>query len=168
MILPLFIVLSGCTVKYGFTPSKPPDCAQTIAITLFYNESSGGPPDLSQTFTENLREYYQRNTKLEVIRDPLKADLILEGTITGYFVQPVAPVASGNLGETAAQQKLVIDVNASYVNSCDDNDNFQGNKFSAFALFDASQSLTDVEVEKVEEISEQLILKIFTKTFDSW
>lgn len=156
----------ACTGGYKFTNANAPSDAKTIAITLFYNESPGGPPDLSQTFTEAIREYFQQNTKLSVTKDPLTADLILEGNIVSYLIQPVAPVSDGST-ETAAQQKLVIDVQASYTNNLNEKDNFN-QRFSAFALFDGEKTLSEVENEKIEEITEQLVLKIFNKSFDNW
>jgi hypothetical protein len=166
------IILTGCSISYKFNSATAPSEAKTIAITQFYDDSPSGPPQLSQTFTEQLRDYFQQNTKLEVISDPLEADLILEGSIITYKTSPVAPSNNGGV-DIAAQQKLTIVVHAQYTNTLQseieekDRDDFEQN-FSAFSLFDGEQSLSDVEDEKIDEINEQLIINIFTRSFDNW
>lgn len=166
----LALMLYGCSMSYKFKSETIPAEAKTIAITQFYDDSPSGPPQLSQTFTEELRDYFQQNTKLEVISDPLKADLILEGSIIQYATSPVAPSNQNGI-DVAAQQKLTMVVHAEYKNMLqadqEKKDDFSQN-FSAFALFDGEQSLSDVEEEKIDEINEQLIINIFTRSFDNW
>lgn len=154
----------GCSVNYSFTSTSQPTEAKSISIPVFYNESTGGPPNLSQFFTEKIRDYYQNNTKLDIV--PTNGDLELEGTITGYDVRPVAPTQSANV-EVSALTRLTIRVQASYSNPNNEKDNFN-QAFSFFSDFDASKSLSDVEDELIDEITDQIIIKIFTQSFDNW
>lgn len=162
----LFILLGCGGVNYSFKSTDIPQTAKTIAIMQFYNESANGPSNISQVFTEKLRDYFQNNTKLALINDPNNADLVLDGVISNYNVSPISPTSDG-VTETAAQQKLSISVNASYTNYSDTTQSFD-KPFSAFSIFEASQNLSDVETEKIEDISEQIIIKIFTASFDTW
>lgn len=166
----LTVMLVGCSVNYSFTSTSAPTEAKSISIATFYNESSGGPPNFSQTFTEKARDYYQQNTKLEIVSN--EGDLQLEGAIVGYNVSPVAPEISNGQGasgasEVAVLNRLTVQVRAKYVNPFNEKDDFQ-QTFSFFSDFDANKSLGDVEDELLEEISDQIILKIFTRSFDNW
>lgn len=168
----IFIVtlLSACSVNYSFTSTSAPTEAKSITIATFYNESSGGPPNFSQLFTEKTRDYFQQNTKLQIT--PSAGDLNLEGAIIGYNVSPVAPQASsGNTAsgalEVASLNRLTVTIRAKYTNPFNEKDSFE-QSFSNFLDFDASKSLSDVEDELLEEISDQIILKIFTRSFDNW
>lgn len=163
----LFILLSGCGgVNYSFKSTDVPQTAKTVAIMQFYNESANGPSNISQLFTERLRDYFQNNTKLALITDPNNADLVLNGVISNYDVTPISPTSNG-VTETAAQQKLSINIRTDYTNYSDTTQSFN-QSFSGFAIFEADQNLSDVETEKIEEISDQIITKIFTASFDTW
>ena len=159
------IIFSSCSVNYSFTSTSAPNQAKSISISTFYNESPSGPPNFSQYFTEQTRSYYQNNTKLEIV--PFNGDLQLEGAITGYNIIPIAPEAAANGIETAALNRLTITIRAKYTNPFNEKDNFDQN-FSFFSDFDQSKSLSDVEDALIEEITEQLIIKIFTRSFDNW
>ena len=166
----ILLTLISCSVNYSFNSTSAPTEAKSISIATFYNESTGGPPNFSQTFTEKTRDYYQQNTKLEIV--PYEGDLTLEGAIIGYQVSPVAPQlsngtsASGSL-ETASLNRLTVQVRAKYANPFNEKDNFE-QTFSFFSDYEATKSLSDVEDELLEEISDQIILKIFTRSFDNW
>ena len=166
----IVILLTSCSVNYSFTSTSAPTEAKSITIATFYNESSGGPPNFSQRFTEKTRDYYQQNTKLQI--KPYEGDLNLEGAIVGYNVNPVAPqvsnggTASGAL-EVAALNRLTVTIRAKYTNPFNEKDNFE-QSFSFFSDFPATKSLSDVEDQLLDEISDQIILKIFTRSFDNW
>lgn len=161
----LILILCGCSVNYSFTSTSAPNEAKTLSIANFYNESPSGPPNLSQYFTEETKTYYQNNTKLELV--PYNGDLTLEGAITGYNIAPVAPQQGVNGLDVAAFSRLTITVRAKYTNKFNEEDNFD-QSFSFFSDFEADKSLSDVEDALIEEISEQLILQIFTRSFDNW
>ena len=153
-------------VNYSFKSAEVPQTAKNIAIMQFYNESVNGPSNVGQIFTEKLRDYFQNNTKLALTTDPLNADLVLEGNIDSYLATPISPTSDG-VTETAAQQKLTISIKTTYTNYSDSTQSFN-KSFASFAIFGADQNLSDVETEKIEEISDQIILKIFNASFDNW
>lgn len=161
----LMMVLCSCSVNYSLTSTSAPNQAKSISIANFYNESPSGPPNLSQYFTEEAKSYYQNNTKLELV--PFNGDLSLEGAITGYNVIPVAPQQGVNGLDVAALNRLTITVRAKYTNKFNEKDNFD-QSFSFFSDFENTKSLSDVEDALIDEISEQIILQIFTRSFDNW
>lgn len=161
----LFLVFCSCSVNYSFTSTSAPNQAKSISIATFFNESPAGPPNFSQTFTEETKTYYQNNTKLELV--PFNGDLTLEGAITGFDVSPIAPQQAANGLDVAALNRLTITVRAKYTNTFNEKDNFD-QSFSFFSDFEANKSLSDVQDALIDEISEQLILQVFTRSFDNW
>ena len=161
----LFIVGFACKVQYSFTGINVD--AETMSISNFYLESDNGPADLAATFTDQMRDYFQQNTNLQVIDDD--ADLIFEGAVTGYRVSPVAQTANNDLNglNTAAQTRLTITVSVTFVNKNDATADFT-RTFSFFSDFDAEQAIQDVEEELIDEIYENIILNIFNASVANW
>ncbi|MEQ8245961.1 LptE family protein [Fulvivirga sp.] len=158
------VFLSGCGV-YSFTGVAI--TAETISIQTFYNDAEGGPPDLSQTFTNKLRDYYQQNTNLTLVNED--GELQLEGAVTGYRITPVAPTAGrDNEAGLSALTRLTITIKASYVNTTDDAFNFENKSFSFYSDYDSNQNLTTVENQLIEEIYDQIILDIFNASVANW
>ena len=112
-------------------------------------------------FTEKLKEYYQRNTSLKL--KPNDADLLLEGTITGYELTPVSATSS----DKAALNRLTIRVEARFVNTKNEAENFE-KEFSFYQDFPQEQTLTQVEGSLVPKIIDQLVLNIFNDTAAQW
>ena len=164
--------MMGCGV-YSFTGVAI--TAKTISIPRFYNDADGGPPDLEQRFTNDVRDYYQQNTSLIRVEDD--GELQLEGSVTGYRISPVAPQAVSNqtnqtgLGagtDPAALTRLTITVRVSYVNTTDDSFDFKDRNFSFYQDFDNNQNLTAIEAELIQTIYDQVILDIFNATVANW
>jgi hypothetical protein len=165
--LPLWLSLSGCG-NYTFTGASLGPDVKTISIDNFFNDANGGPPNMSQLFTEEIRDYYQANTNLALV--PENGDLLLEGAITRYEFVPVAPRASGSneVADVAGLIRLNITVSASYINTYDDEFNFENKSFTFFADFDSDRDPSSVEEELIEEIFDQIIFDIFTATVANW
>ena len=169
LVLILSLLSTQCSnVNYSFTGAAISPEVKTISIQNFYNDSGGGPPTMSQQFTEKLKDYFQQNTNLTLVDE--NGDLQLEGAIERYDYEPVAPQASGsdNVADVASQMRLNISVDATYVNTNDDQYDFDGRSFSFFADFDADRDPTSVEEELVDEILDQIIFDIFTASVANW
>ena len=168
LILALVVcaALSACKVQISAKP-KNIDYTKTstISIAMFYNDSNNGPPDISQTFTESIKDYYLNNSKLQLANN--NADLKLDGNIVKYTIRPIAPTSSNNQ-ELAAKSRITITVKTNYTNTTAEDLSFTGQSFTASQDYDNTQSLSDVEEELIDEIFDQIILKIFTKSFDNW
>ncbi|MEO1050077.1 MAG: LptE family protein [Bacteroidota bacterium] len=158
-------ICSSCGV-YSFTGVNI--TADNISIQNFYNDADGGPPNLSQTFTDRLRDYYQQNTNLAVVQDD--GELQIEGNIVGYTLTPVAPTASqdSEFGDAAALTRLTITVNVSYTNIENDEFDFENRRFSFYTDFDNSQNISAIEADLIEEIFDQITLDIFNATVANW
>lgn len=163
------IILSTtqCNI-YSFTGAALSPEVKTISISTFYNDASGGPPNMSQILTEKIKDYFQQNTNLTLVEE--NGDLQLEGSISRYDYTPVAPQASGNnqVADVAGLMRLTITVNASYVNTYSDEFDFNNRSFSFFSDFSAEKDPSSVEDQLVDEILDQIVFDIFTATVANW
>jgi hypothetical protein len=134
--------------------------AKSISINFFPNQAALVQPTLSQSFTEDLRNFFQTQSPLSLVQR--NADLHLEGAITDYRV---APVGIGN--QTVSSNRLTITVRVNFTNSLDVTKDFE-TTFSRFADFPSSQNLVSVERELISQINQQLIQDIFNKALINW
>lgn len=165
----ILLVLSGCSVSYSFTGTNINyELVKTFSVENFFNDSGAGPANMEQRFTEELKEFYQRNTQLELIRN--NGDLQFSGAIKRYALTPQAAVSSGNpnLPDRAGQMRLTIAVEVEYINLTNEEENLK-RSFSFFQDYDPrSTTLLDVENRLVEEIFDNIIQDIFTATVANW
>lgn len=153
-------LVSSCGI-YSFTGTTLSSDLESIYIENFSMATAGAPQNISLTFNENLKEYYQRNTSLKIV--PNDGDLILSGAITKYEMTPLATTA----GDKAAMNRLTIGIDVSFYNSQNEADNFD-KEFSFYADFSQEQSLSDVEPTLVPKILDQIVLDIFNATAAQW
>ena len=155
-------MLPGCKVSYSLSDKGGiPAEAKTISVGVFQNNSALGPPVLSQKFTERLRDMMVTQTNLSLTSSG--GDLQLEGFISEYSVAPVAIQS----GDQAALNRLTITVQAKYANRFDKSKDFE-QTFTRFNDFPASNSLTSVETQLMDEINRQICEDIFNKAFNNW
>ncbi len=163
-------LLTNCSIKYSSKGGSVPPNAIQLAIPNVLNESSGGPANLGQTVTEKLREYFQRNTRLEIVVDNAYKDLVIEGNITGYVVNPLTPIGTGDGGGQAAQNELTVTFSGKYFNPYNEDESKQEVSITAKgnAVFSTAQNLTAVEDQLVEECVDEILISIYAQTFDTW
>ncbi len=162
-ILILFLILlvpAGCGV-YSFTGINLDPNIKSIAISNFYNNAGNGPANISQTLTEELRDYYQSNSPLSITSPD--GDLVVSGTIMGYDVTPVAPSGDAQ----ASLNRLTIRVQVKFVNNLDETKNFES-QFSHYADFPQEQTLSQVEAGLIDVIFERIVYDVFNKTVADW
>jgi len=165
----VFLLFQSCSVKYSFTGTNINyELVKTFSVDNFFNDSGGGPANMEQRFTETLKEYYQRNTALELVRT--NGDLQFLGAIDRYALTPQAVVSSGdpNLPDRAGQMRLTIAIEVEYLNQSNEEENLK-QTFSFFQDYDPrTTTLLDVENQLVEIIFENIIQDIFTATVANW
>lgn len=162
LLLALVAILASCTISYKLTgASIDYSKVRTVSVSYFPNEAALVDPDLSQEFTEALKDKFQRQTRLTLVQD--NGDLHFEGEITGYDIKPISIQADA----LAAQTRLTIRVQARFVNNSDPEQDFDSS-FSGYADFDASQSIEDVKADLRSEIIEIITEDIFNKSVANW
>ena len=159
-LLTVFFVQS-CGI-YSFTGTSIQPDVKSITINYFEYKAPKVNPSLSNMMTEELQDKFTRLTKLEQV--DMDGDLEIRGEITGYDVKATAISAS----EQATQNRLTVNVSISFINRKYPEDDFENKGFSAYADFDANQSLDAVESGLCEEIVEQLCEDIFHSTVANW
>ena len=164
----ILITLYGCGV-YSFTGASISPEIKTISIDNFFNNSPLGPSNMSVLFTEKLKDYFQRNTSLLLVKED--GDLEIEGTIEDFSLSPVAPTAEGGRDSQyfSGLTRLTLRINASYLNNQDDQFNYENKTFSFYKDFNQNtEELSSNEQEFVEEIFDQIILDIFNSSVANW
>lgn len=160
LMVTAFIVHS-CGI-YSFTGTSIQPDVKTVTINYFEYKALKVNPSLSSQMTEALQEKFLKLTRLEQV--DMDGDLEIIGEISGYDVKATAITAN----EQAAQNRLTVSVKISFVNRKYPEDNFDNKSFSAYADFDAMQTLDAVESGLCEEIVEQLCEDIFNATVANW
>lgn len=169
LLFAALLFLSGCAAapSLSFQGTNLDPRVQTMNIDNFDVEIANGPANLGLNFTERLREYFQRNTRLGLVSS--NGHLSFSGTLTKYEVTPVAPSGqqTGDLQLLASRQRLTIAVKVNYTNSFDESQDFD-QEFAFFADFDQNQTLIQVEQTLIPTILNQIILDIFNKSVANW
>ncbi len=157
----LLLVQSGCTVKYSFSGASIPLEAKTVSVPYFPNNAPMVAPTLSSTLTQTLQDKFARQTSLQVVDNG--GDLAFEGEITNYTSTPAAVTSA----ETAAMNRLTITVKMKFTNIYEPQNNYN-KTFSAFAEYDATSLLQDVQDSLITEIVDQLVQEIFNAAVANW
>lgn len=158
LIIPL--IFWGCRGGYSFTGGDV-GAAKTIQIEFFPNYAPLVNPNLSQVFTDEVRQIFLNRTSLEQVnRD---GDMKVEGAIVDYSVQVQSALAS----EQAAQNRLTVRVNIVFTNTLDPDKSFE-QQFSRYRDYSTEQSLQDVEDTYIREICEELAQDIFNRALVNW
>lgn len=118
-------------------------------------------PTLSNNLTESIRDIYQRQTRLQVLRKG--GDLELEGEIIGYEISQGAI----STDSYASESKLTISVTVHYTNNINPEESFD-KTYSAYQTFDASRLLTDVQDELCSIIIKEIAENIYNDTVAKW
>ena len=157
----LVLALAGC-ISYKFNGSALVyDVYRTVSVSEFPIRAALVYPPLQQTFENELLNYIDRNTRLQVVESG--ADLQLEGEITGYNLSPQAVAESGY----ASQTRLTITVRVKYTDNKEEGKDID-QSFSAYRDFPSTEMLTDVQDQLCDEISKELVDLMCNATLGNW
>ena len=157
-VMPL---VQSCGI-YSFTGTSIQPDVKTITINYFEYTALKVNPSLSNQITEAMKEKFLKLTRLEQV--DMDGDLEITGSVSGYDVKATAVTAI----EQAATNRLTVTVKVSFTNRKYPDEDFPDKSFSAYADFDAMQSLDAVEASLCEQIVEQLCEDIFNATVARW
>ena len=158
----LIVLYSGCSISYKFNGANINyQTTHSISIADFPNNAAMVYPALSNTLTEGIRDLFQRQTRLEVLRKG--GDLELEGEITGY------DISQGAIGmdSYATESKLTITVMVHFTNNINPEESFD-KAFSSYQTFDSSRLLSDVQDELCAIIVKEIADNIYKETVAKW
>lgn len=157
----LVLSLAACG-GYSFTGGDVGD-AKTVSIDFFPNNAELVKPQLSQIFTEKLRDIFVQQTPLELVARG--GDMNFEGSIIRYTIDPINAQAS-DIG-SVSQNRLTVEVNVIFTNKKDPTKDFE-QKFSRFVDFDANQDINQIEAELHDQVSQELAENILNKSIGDW
>lgn len=157
-------VLTGCgvAIKYSLSGASIPPDAKTFSVAYFPNNATMVAPILSSTLTDELVSKFSRQTRLQQV--PEGGDFAFEGEIVNY----TSTTASVSSDDYAQLNRLTITVRVRFTNAVDEQASFQNKTFSAYADYDSTKLLTEVEGELIPQIVEQLVTDIFQATASNW
>ena len=159
----IFVIynLQSCSVKYSFTGASLNSKDKTVQVKYFPNRAVLVNPNLSQAFTESLKDKFLSQTNLELVNG--NADLTFEGEIVGYSTKPIAISA----GEAAQMNRLTVTIRVKYTGINNEKLSFD-TRFTRYADYDSSEILSDVEDDLISSIIEELTDDVFNKSVVNW
>ena len=157
-----WLMATACSISYKFNgASIDYTKVKTIMISDFTNQASYVNPTLAPEFTEELKDIYIRQTRLEQVKS--NGDLALEGEVTGYDFTPMAVKEDA----IASQTRLTITVRVRYMNNTNPDEDFE-QSFSAYRVFDSNLMLQQVESSLCAEIIEEIVDQVYNATVANW
>ncbi len=154
--------LSSCAISYKFSgTSIDYTKISSVSIADFPNNAPLVNPSLSNNFSEGLRDIFQRQTRLQLLR--AGGNLELEGYIKGYSITNMAVAADSYASET----KLTLTVHVIYTNNIAPEESFEKD-YSAYQMFDATRMLEDVQDELCSTMIQEITESIFNDTVAKW
>ena len=156
------LIATACSISYKFNgASIDYTKVKTIMISDFTNQASYVNPTLAPEFTEELKDIYIRQTRLEQVTS--NGDLAVEGEVTGYDFTPMAVKEDA----LASQTRLTITVRVRYMNNTNPDEDFE-QSFSAYREFDSNLMVQQVESSLCAEIIEEIVDQVYNATVANW
>ena len=164
VVLVSCLFFTGCIFMkggYSLSGASVPEAAKTFSVAYFPNNAPMVSPTLSTTLVEQLKDKFSRQTKLQLVED--NGDFEFEGEIVGYS----STTASVSSNDYALLNRLTIKVKVRFTNKIEPDNSFN-REFSAFADYDSSQLLTDIQSDLDAEIVKQIVTDIFMAAASNW
>ncbi|UOQ71131.1 LptE family protein [Hymenobacter cellulosilyticus] len=157
--------LSGCGV-YSFAGTNIDPAVKTFSVQTFQNTANNAPSYISQRFTEDFKDFYQRNTTLKLV--PRDGDLQFEGQIIAFDFAP-ATIQNTNGVTQAAENRLTIQVRVRFTNTKDPKQDFE-QTFQSYAPFGANEDLTSINnnPNAIRVPVTNIITDTFNKSVANW
>ncbi len=154
------ITFFGCKVNYSFTGIT--ETPETFQVNFFQNNATLVEPGLDINFTNALQDLILNQTSAQLINSG--GEVIYEGEITEYRISPMTATADN----TAAQNRLTISVNVRYINTKDEEKDFE-QRFSFFFDYPANAQLTGIiKAAAHEEIFDRITQDILNASLADW
>lgn len=161
-VIAVLLLFSSCSISFKLNGANINyQTTHSISISDFPNNAPMVNPTLSNNLTEAIRDLFQRQTRLQILRKG--GDLELEGSIVGYDLSQGAI----SVDSYASESKLTIRVKVHFTNNVNPEESFE-KEYSAYQTFDASQMLSDVQDELCSIIIKEIADNIYNDTVAKW
>jgi hypothetical protein len=158
----LLFLSPGCyTLK---SESIPPEM-KTINVGFFENNAALVVANLSQQFTEALKDRIRTTTRLSIVTS--EGDARMSGAITDYRIAPVSIQATpnSNTAPIAGASVLSITVSVKFVYTANPKLSFD-QTFTKTMNFTGDIAATEQNL--IQAIDKQLIDDVFNRAFNNW
>jgi hypothetical protein len=163
IVLSLGLLSSCYTLKNSAIPLE----VKTINIQFFENNAPLVVNNLSQTFTEALKDRIRTQSRLSIVRN--EGDVIMSGAIIGYQIAPVSIEATNNnTAPIADANKLSITVRVKCVYEKDKKDKNLNFEESMTRFANYRGDINSQEQKLIQEITKQITEDIFNRAFSNW
>jgi hypothetical protein len=132
-----------------------------LNVDFFDNTAAIVNPEMSQIFTESLKDIFVQQTSLRLVEGP--ADMEFSGAIVDYSLRPQAARGPSEV----AQMRFTISVKVSFENRLADENSFE-QRFSRSRDYDADLNFSDIETELAAEIMKELTEDILNRAIANW
>ena len=158
------VLMAACSISYKFNGSSIDYTkVKTISFETFPNRSVGfvwGP--MESMFNTALQDIYMQQTRLQQVRRD--GDLQISGEITNYDAYNKGVGADGY--SIMAELRMTVRVN--FTNKANPQENFESQQFSSSREYDASQQLSSVQDELVNQMIKDIVEQTFNATVANW
>ena len=162
LILMIPLLFSSCAISFKMNGANINyQTTHSISVADFPNNAPMVNPSLSSALSEGIRELYQRQTRLQVLRRG--GDLELEGEIIGYEISQGAISADSY----ASESKLTIRVVVHFTNNINPEESFD-KTYTTYQTFDSSRMLSDVQDELCNVMVTEIAENIYNDTVAKW
>lgn len=161
-LLFLVLTLSSC-IRYSFSGVALAENVRTIHIPFFPDQSGSGLTDLSDQLNLALVNRFVNQTRLRLSNDAETADIVMEGSITGYRNAPF--VIGGNQQTTL--NRVTVTVRASFKYRTEDRVRWN-RSFSATGDFDPSVDPITGEQSAAAEAMDKIAQNMFNDSVGRW
>ena len=160
-ILLIINTLQSCKVNYSFTGINVSKDIKTFEVDYMPNSAPYIVPGMNEDFRNMLIDRIDSQTSLTQVKSD--GDIIFQGEITDYHVEPVALTA----GQTAAQNRLTIAIKIDYINNKNEEENVS-KTYSWYKDYSANLTREDVAADAHKKILETILDNIFSDTLAKW
>ena len=162
VVCAILCLFSSCSISYKFDGANINyQTTHSISIADFPNNAAMVNPTLSNNLSEGIRDLYQRQTRLQILRKG--GDLELEGEIVGYDLTQGAISADSY----ASESKLTIRVTVHFTNNINPEESFD-KTYTAYQTFDSSKLLNDVQDDLCATMITEIAENIYNDTVAKW
>ena len=163
LLFGVYTTYVGCGfLPYSFTGISIDSDTKTFQVNYFQNNAALIEPGIERDFTLALQDIILNQTNLDLVKS--NGDIIYEVEITEYRISPTTATASN----TAAQNRLTISVNVRFINTNDEEADFE-KRFSFFYDYSGSAQLIGAQkTTAITEIYDRLTQDIINASLANW
>jgi hypothetical protein len=156
--------LSSCwPSSISFVDGTMPVEWKTFTVKTLDNNAAQAPASYPSLLTEALKDGVQNNTRLLLNPVSGQGEILIEGAINGYSINPIALQP----GDVAAKNRLTVSVKFTIFIIQPEEDKMELS-LSKFQDYDSNQDISSIENSLLAEINAQIVQDVISKLLSNW